>query len=77
MSFAIVDLDGDGDDDDDDIVTKAQSCDLHHCQLLIGRIRQLTAIDDTIDITDTDPTCTSTHLMIRDIAAHFLTPAKC
>jgi len=48
--------------DDDDVVVvdaiKAQSCDLHHCQLLIGRIRQLTTTDSTTDITDTDPACT-------------------
>ena len=47
-------------DDDDDDAVKAQSCDLHHCQLLIGRIRQLTTIDSSADITDTDVTCTST-----------------
>ena len=42
-------------------VTKAQSCDLHHCQLLIGRIRQLTTTAAAEDMTDTDPSCMSTH----------------
>ena len=36
---------------------KAQSCDLHHCQLLIGRLHQLTTIDDANDVPDTSSRC--------------------
>ena len=40
------------------MMMKAQSCDLHHCQLLIGRIRQLTTIESTNDVAETEPACT-------------------
>ena len=44
--------------DDDECNVKAQSCDLHHCQLLIGRLHQLTTIDDADDVPDPTSSCT-------------------